>query len=59
METQLHGLNKYPEFKTDVDLISTNVWNDIHKRAEDIESDMPYKFQFLLEEVIKELKKYI
>lgn len=55
----LIGLDKYPEFKPLVDEIVANVCNKINNKAHHIESEMPYRRQFTLEEVINRLKELV
>jgi len=52
----LMGLQRYPEFKPLVDEIVRAVLTKINADARKIESEMPYKAQFTLEEVIRELE---
>lgn len=58
-ETVATGLERYPEFENAVNKIGADVFAMIAKEAGKIESDMPYKFQFLLEEVVKDLQNRI
>jgi hypothetical protein len=51
----LYGLAKYPEFKPLVTEIANKTLRAI-KKADKIKSKMPYKQQFVLEEVIKILE---
>ena len=55
----LTGLERYPEFKKLVSQIAEQVAVTINKEAKKIESDMPYKCQFVLEEVIQNLEKRV
>lgn len=50
------GLAKYPEFKELANDLADEVLRKINKEAKKIESEMPYKSQFVLEEVIKILE---
>jgi hypothetical protein len=52
----LMGLQRYPEFKPLVDKIVREVLTQINAEARKIQSEMPYKAQFTLEEIIKELE---
>lgn len=52
----LIGLQRYPEFKPLVDKIVREVVTQINAEARKIQSEMPYKAQFTLEEIIKELQ---
>lgn len=53
------SLEKYPEFKELVSEISQLALKEIREHAGLIESEMPYKQQFVLEEIIKELEKSV
>jgi len=55
----LMGLQRYPEFKPLVDKIVHTVIREINAEARNIESQMPYKAQFTLEEVIRELEERV
>jgi hypothetical protein len=55
-EPPLMGLKRYPEFKPLVDKIVVSVIREINAEAHKIQSEMPYKAQFTLEEVIRELQ---
>lgn len=51
---------EYPEFENAVDLITNNTCQLINDFSKSIESkEMPYKAQYLLEEVIKQLQERI
>jgi hypothetical protein len=50
------GMERYPEFKPLVQEIVHMVVQKINAEARKIQSEMPYKAQFTLEEVIKELQ---
>jgi hypothetical protein len=52
----LMGMQRYPEFKPLVEEIVHAVVTKINAEARKIQSEMPYKAQFTLEEVIKELQ---
>ncbi len=52
----LHGLERYPEFKKLVATMSANICKKINAESKKIKSEMPYKAQFLLEEIIKDLQ---
>lgn len=53
------GLEKYPEFKKAVNKIANDACKAINKEAKNITSEMPYKAQFILEEVIKILEERV
>jgi len=53
------GTKRYPEFKPLVDKIVRQVAIAINSEANKIKSDMPYKAQFTLEEVIRELQERV
>ena len=55
----LEGLERYPEFNQLVRHVVDNAIRDINFGVKDIESKMPYRAQFTLEEVISELKKLV
>jgi len=50
------SLDRYPEFKELVNDLADDVSKKINKEARKIESKMPYKSQFVLEEVIRLLE---
>ncbi len=52
----LTGLQKYPEFLEAVDEVVSSTLMAIDARTGKIESDMPYKRQFILEAVIRRLE---
>ena len=54
--TPLIGLERYPEFKKVVGKLASQVCKEINKEAKNIESEMPYKAQFILEELIQNLQ---
>jgi uncharacterized protein (DUF608 family) len=54
-DTTAPGLTRYPEFHPLVQEITHMVIEKINAEANKIESKMPYKAQFTLEEVIREL----
>lgn len=47
---------KYPELDKIVDALAKSVTDDINKQAEAVKSEMPYKAQYILEELIKKLE---
>lgn len=49
------ALEQYPEFRPIVLKLASNICHSINQEAILIESKMPYKAQFILEELIKEL----
>jgi hypothetical protein len=55
----LMGLQRYPEFKPLVDKIVHEVITQINAEARKIQSEMPYKAQFTLEEIIRELESRV
>ncbi|HEY4755786.1 MAG TPA: hypothetical protein VIH28_07015 [Ignavibacteriaceae bacterium] len=52
----LIGLERYPEFKEVVAKIASQVCKEIKKEAKNVDSEMPYKEQFILEELIQNLQ---
>jgi hypothetical protein len=57
--TVKNGLERYPEFTKLVQQIANETCKKINWEAHKIESEMPYKAQFVLEEVIQELQKRV
>lgn len=55
----LVGLERYPEFKDAVERVSENTVLMLKNEARKITSDMPYKEQFLLEEIIRSLQERV
>jgi len=53
------GLKRYPEFTPLVNKIVSTVIREINAEARKIQSEMPYKAQFTLEEVIRELEERV
>jgi hypothetical protein len=53
------GLKRYPEFKPLVDKVVVAAIRMINAEAGKINSKMPYKAQFTLEEVIRELQERV
>ncbi len=53
------SLQKYPEFEGLVNKLASEVCSKINKEAVKIESTMPYKTQFVLEELIKVLESRV
>lgn len=53
------GLERYPEFKPLVDEVVQLAIRAIQEKADAIQSEMPYKQQFTLEEVIKKLETLV
>lgn len=57
------GLDRYPEFKPLVDSLFrkyiTPMINDMNRQARQIQSEMPYKEQFVFEEIIKEMQDLV
>lgn len=58
-ENNLQGLERYPEFKELVNKLANEVSEKINKEAKKIESEMTYKCQFVLEELIRELESRV
>lgn len=52
----LYGLDRYPEFRSLVEKLKLETIAKINIKVQDIKSDMPYKAQFVLEELIRELQ---
>jgi hypothetical protein len=50
---------QYPEFENAVDIVTNNTCQLINDFAKSIKSEMPYKSQYLLEEVIKKLQERV
>jgi len=50
---------KYPEFNRSIERILTNTCFMINNEAKQINSKMPYKSQYMLEEIIKRLQKLV
>lgn len=55
----LTGLDKYPEFKKVVNDITMQTIRSINNCSDIVQSEMPYKNQFILEMVIQELEKRV
>lgn len=53
------GLERYPEFRQSVNELADEIQIKIKNEVSLIESTMPYKEQFLLEELIAELKNRV
>lgn len=49
----------YPELQAIVDEMANSVCMEINKRAEGVQSKMPYKAQWILEELAKELQRRV
>lgn len=47
---------KYPELDKLVDTLEKYIVDDINDKAEKVKSEMPYKSQYVLEELIKRLE---
>lgn len=52
----LIGLDRYTEFRSLVEKLTLETIVKINIKVQDIKSDMPYKAQFVLEELIRELQ---
>jgi hypothetical protein len=50
---------QYPEFENAVNIIADNTCRLINEFSKSIVSKMPYKNQYLLEEVIKKLQERV
>lgn len=59
IDKPLMGLQRYPEFKPLVDELRVMVVRAIQAKADKIESEMPYKQQFTLEELIRQLQELV
>lgn len=61
IKEDIHGLEKYPEFESLVDSLIKKyihpMLKDINNESHKIKSDMPYKAQFVLEEILNKVKK--
>jgi hypothetical protein len=53
------GIEKYPEFTDAINIVVKNTIKSINEEVPKITSKMPYKNQFLLEEVIKYLETLV
>jgi hypothetical protein len=53
------GLKRYPEFTPLVDKVVRAAVQMINAEAGKVQSEMPYKAQFTLEEVIRELQERV
>lgn len=53
------GMKRYPEFKPLVDKLVRQICVAINAEVGKIKSEMPYKAQFTLEEIIRELKERV
>lgn len=51
--------NKYPELRKIVDMVSRITTRAINDEIKKVNSDMPYKAQWVLEELIKDLEKRV
>ncbi len=58
-ETPVTGLKRYPEFRNLVDEIASDAIGRINAGVQLIKSEMPYKSQFVLEELISRLQKSV
>jgi len=50
---------KYPELRKIVDEMTKSVAKDINKKVKNVDSEMPYKSQWVLEELIKNLQELV
>ena len=53
------GLERYPEFEPLVTELVNDIFKKILEVAWEIESEMPYKAMFVLEEIIKKLEEKV
>lgn len=53
------GLERYPEFQPLVEELRVKTIREIQAKADEIESKMPYKQQFVLEELIRQLQELV
>lgn len=53
------GLDRYPEFEYVVNAVVDKTMEMVNRLAPIVESEMPYKPQFVLEEVIKKLQSLV
>jgi len=51
--------NEYPELRKIVDEMTKSVAKDINKKVKNVDSEMPYKAQWVLEELIKNLQELV
>ena len=52
-------MTKYPELERIADFLAANVAFQINTLTRDVESEMPYKEQYVLETLIKKLQKAV
>jgi hypothetical protein len=52
-------MSKYPELDNVAEAITDSTCALINRLTRDVESNMPYKQQFVLEEVIRQLKERV
>jgi hypothetical protein len=55
----LMGLKRYPEFNALVEELRIKTIREIQAKADKIQSEMPYKQQFVLEELIRQLQELV
>lgn len=51
--------NKYPELREIAKDITKEVVTRINSKVVDVQSEMPYKYQWVLEQVIQNLEKLV
>ncbi|MBM3201801.1 MAG: hypothetical protein FJZ56_05280 [Chlamydiae bacterium] len=51
--------NRYPELRKIADKIADDTAEKINKEVKDVKSEMPYKAQWVLEEVVRDLENRI
>lgn len=59
MQAQTTSTISHPEFQSLINEVTKKTLKEIQDKAFDIESAMPYKFQYVLEEVIKQLQSWV
>jgi hypothetical protein len=52
-------IKKYPELDSIVEIVADNTCNLINRLTQDVKSEMPYRAQYVLEEVIEILKSRV
>jgi hypothetical protein len=50
---------KYPELDEIAKRITDNTCHEINRQVKDVKSEMPYRAQYVLEEVIRELESRV
>ena len=54
-----NAIKKYPELDEIVGKIADDACREINQRIKNIESEMPYRAQYVLEAVVRELQRRI